>query len=259
MNPVITTLMNRKSIRAYEERPVPMEIRAEILAATLRAPTAGNQMLYTILDVTDQALKERLAVTCDDQPFIATAPMVWLFLADLQRWYDFFRASGVEEACAHKGLDMRRPAEGDLLIACCDALIAAQQAVIAAESFGLGSCYIGDIMERYEVHREILSLPQWTFPVTMVCFGYPTEQAAARPTTSRFAEKYIVFENRYHRLDRAEFDAMFAERERLRPENLLPGAPANAGQATYFRKFGADFSVELTRSVRAAIQAWCAE
>jgi len=76
MNQVIETLLKRKSVRAYEEREIEPDLKAAILKATLRAPTAGNMMLYSIIDVTDQSLKDRLAVTCDNQPFIARAPMV---------------------------------------------------------------------------------------------------------------------------------------------------------------------------------------
>ena len=97
MNPVINTLLNRKSVRAYEKRAIEPDVKAAILKATLRAPTAGNMMLYSIIDVTDQHIKERLAVTCDNQPFIARAPMVWVFLADYQRWYDYYLASDVEK------------------------------------------------------------------------------------------------------------------------------------------------------------------
>ena len=76
MNQVMEVLTKRKSIRAYEERDIPAEVRAEILNATLRAPTAGNLMLYSILEITDQAMKDKLAVTCDHQSFIARAPLV---------------------------------------------------------------------------------------------------------------------------------------------------------------------------------------
>ena len=69
---------------------------------------------------------------------------------------DFFLASGVKEACQDAGVPMRQPEEGDLFLACCDALIAAQTAVLAAEALGVGSCYIGDIMENYEIHRPVL-------------------------------------------------------------------------------------------------------
>ncbi len=161
MNEVIQTLLNRKSIRAYEERPISADVKNEILCATLRAPTAGNMMLHSIIDVTEQSLKDTLAQTCDDQSFIAQAPMVWLFLADYQRWYDYFRFSAVEKACRQREVAQRRPEEGDLFLACCDALIAAQTAVIAAESLGIGLCYIGDILEKYEIHRELFNLPDY--------------------------------------------------------------------------------------------------
>ena len=88
MNPVIDTILKRKSIRAYMKKTIAPEVRAELLRATLRAPTAGNLMLYSIIEVADQSIKNKLVKTCDNQPFIARAPLVWLFLADYQRWYD---------------------------------------------------------------------------------------------------------------------------------------------------------------------------
>jgi nitroreductase len=158
MNEVMEVLLKRKSVRAYEEREIPTEVRAEFVSAALRAPTAGNLMLYSILEITDQSIKDRLAMTCDNQSFIARAPMVWIFLADYQRWSDYFHVSGVEEFCRQRNLAVQKPEESDLFLACCDALIAAQNAVIAAESLGIGSCYIGDIMEQYETHQEMLDL-----------------------------------------------------------------------------------------------------
>lgn len=257
MNPVIELLLKRKSIRAYEDRPVEADVKAEILAATLRAPTAGNMMLYSIIEVTDQAIKDTLAQTCDNQPFIAKAPWLLLFLADYQRWFDYFAACEVEQLCERKQLPRRKPAEGDLFLACCDALIAAHTAVVAAESFGIGSCYIGDIMENYETHRDLLGLPPYVFPISLVCLGYPTEQQKRRELTRRFARQFIVFENRYRRLDAAGFDEMFRDQHarafRDRPE--IDGC-TNVGQLMYLRKFSADYSLEMTRSVRAILAAW---
>jgi nitroreductase len=256
MNQVIETLLQRKSVRAYEDRPIEPEIKAQILRATLRAPTAGNLMLYSIIDVTDQHIKDKLAITCDNQPFIARAPLVWIFLADYQRWYDYFIVSDVASVCQHNGQPMRAPEEGDLFLACCDALIAAQNAVIAAESFGLGSCYVGDIIEQYETHKELLNLPQYVFPICMLVCGYPTLQQKQHSLTSRFAEEFIVFENRYCQLGSAEFDEMFAARESQRPKGASMRNVANFGQATYLRKFSSDFSLEMNRSARKWLQGW---
>jgi nitroreductase len=255
MNATLELLLKRKSVRAYTEAEISAEVRAQILAATLRAPTAGNMMLYSIIDVKEQRLKDRLAITCDHQPFIAKAPLVWLFLADYQRVYDYFRASGVEQRCAQKGTPMRQPQEADLFLACCDALIAAQTAVIAAESLGLGSCYIGDIMENYEEHQALFGLPTYVFPIALVCFGHPTPQQQARAQTSRFDPQFVVFEDHYRRLEAAAFEEMY--REPLTPATMTDaGEGSNSGQRLYFRKFDADFSHEMNRSVRAIVQAW---
>ena len=254
MNPVIDVLRKRRSVRAYEEREIPAEIQSKILKAALRAPTAGNMMLYSIVNVTDQNIKDRLAVTCDNQPFIARAPMVWLFVADYQRWFDYFLASGVEEVCKQKSVAMRKPEEGDLFLACCDALIAAQNSVVAAESFGIGSCYIGDIMEQYEIHRELFDLPQYTFPICMLVFGDPPSEQMNRPYPRRFDERFILFENQYHRLSKQELKEMFAEQESQMTKGQAK--EANFGQAMYFRKFDSEFSVEMSRSVRLILKEW---
>jgi len=256
MNQVIKTLLNRKSIRAYENRPIEPGIKTQILQATLRPPTAGNLMLYSILDVSDQSLKNRLAVTCDNQPFIARAPVVWIFLANYQRWHDYYLASDVASVCQQKNIPMRTPEEGDLFLACCDALIATQNAVIAAESFGIGSCYIGDIIEQYETHKELLNLQRYVFPICMQVFGYPTEQQKRREMTPRFDEKFIVFENGYRQLTSPEFEEMFAERQSRLPKGTAMEGITNVGQATYLRKFDSDFSREMSRSAREWLRGW---
>jgi len=188
MNETLDLIAARRSVRAYQPGPLGPGQRDAIVHAALRAPTAGNQMLYSILEIEDQGLKDQLAITCDNQPFIAKAPLVLIFLADYQRWFDFFRHSDVESFCRRTGTPFRTPQEGDLMLAASDALIAAQTAVIAAESMGIGSCYIGDIMENVEIHRNLLQLPQYVFPIAMVCFGFPTEgqrQILGGPGTMR--------------------------------------------------------------------------
>jgi nitroreductase len=257
MNPVIQTIFERKSVRAYEKRDISPEIKTHILEATLRAPTAGNLMLYSIIEVTDQGKKSTLAKTCDDQPFIATAPWVLLFLADCQRWQDYFTICSVNEFATAQNLILRHPEEGDLLLACNDALIAAHTAVIAAESYGMGSCYIGDIMENCEAHQTLFDLPRYTFPICLLCFGYPTKQQLERKSTSRFAPEFIIFQDTYKRLNTVEFREMFREQHEYSFGDRadIDGA-TNIGQITYRRKFAADYAVEMNRSVRKMIKYW---
>ncbi len=259
-NPTIDLLLRRKSMRAYTDQLISPEIKAQLLQATLRAPTAGNMTLYTIIEVQDPAIKARLAVTCDDQPFIATAPLVLLFLADYQRWEDYFSACGLDDICAQKGLERRHPQEGDLFLACCDALVAAQTAVVAADALGLGSCYIGDIMENYETHRELFNLPRYVFPIALLCIGYPTEEQITRPQTGRFEPQYVVYPDRYHRQDKTELEEMFRPRtERVFAGREKIGEASNFGQLNYLKKFSAEFSYEMNRSVQAILKVWRGE
>jgi nitroreductase len=250
MNETLRLLHDRFSTRAYARTPLTDEERAAILAATMRAPTAGNMMLYSIVEIRDQALKEKLAVTCDDQPFIAKAPWVLLFAADLQKWTDLFAVSGVERV---KGVEPRHaPGAGDLLLACCDALIAAHTAVVAAESLGIGSCYIGDVMEQGETHAELLGLPPHTFPVAMLCFGRPAKRR--RPTPHVTSD--MVHVDRYHRMSRGELEAREDELRQTLGPRRLPAGVDNYGQYVYRRKFAAGFTHELNRSVDWWLARW---
>ena len=233
MNTILQSLHARKSERAFEDRPIPEELKQRILEAAVQAPTAGCQQLYTILDITDQDLKNTLAETCDHQPFIAKAPVVLIFCADCRKWYSAY----VEAGCSP-----RLPGPGDLMLAVCDAVIAAQNGVVAAESLGLGSCYIGDIMERREDHRRLLGLPDWVFPAAMLVMGYPTRQQRERPKPERFQQRFIVHENAYRALDGAELREMFRERTEGRSfEDFL--------RAFCARKYDSGFSREMSRSV----------
>ena len=218
MNQTIKELMERKSVRVYEERVIEPEKKAAILEAALQAPTAGNMTLYSIIDVTDQKRKETLSITCDNQPFIAKAPLVLVFVADYHRWYELF--------CHYEDV-VRKPGLGDLMLACDDALIAAQNAVVAAESLGIGSCYIGDIMEQYETHRE-----------------------AERKKPERLRPEAVVFENSYRRLDPEEFTREL-KRIQGREEDFEHWVKAFCK-----RKWNSDFSTEMSRSMEAMIESW---
>ncbi len=234
MNEVISQLFQRKSVRVFEDRPITDEDKALILDAAAQAPTAGNQQLYTILDITDPAIKEKLVDTCDHQPFIAQSKLVLIFCADCLKWYDAYKSVGCEP---------RQPGVGDLLLAVSDAVIAAQNAVVAAHSLGLGSCYIGDVMENYEQQKELLGLPEYVFPAAMLVFGYPTQQQLRREKPPRSPRELIVHENGYHRM----------VDDQLRQLLEVKSGQPDYGQwlrAFCQRKYNSDFSREMTRSVQ---------
>lgn len=244
MTSTIQELFRRKSVRVYEDKPILPHEKQVILSAALQAPSAGNMTLYTILDITDQSIKDQLAVTCDNQPFIAKAPMVLIFCADYHRWHQLF--------CQYVS-DVRVPAEGDLLLANADALIAAQNAVAAAESLGIGSCYIGDITENFEIHRELLQLPDHVVPACMLCFGYPTQQQMERPKPPRFELADVIHENTYRPCDSSQMEDMLLRREPSLTQETLP----DWVRKFCARKWNCAFSEEMTRSCQEIIRSWC--
>ena len=243
MNEVLRQLQERKSVRVYEDRPVEPEVKRAVLEAAIQAPSAGNMALYTILDITDPEKKEALAKSCDDQPFIAKAPVVLIFCADYRRWYDVF-CQYVEE--------VRKPDMGDLFLAEADALIAAQNAVVAAHSLGLGSCYIGDITENYEYHRKLLNLPQYVVPAAMLCMGYPTQQQKSRPKPPRHPVEALVHENGYDLEKTAQMPQMLSFQQEKSGEEL-----ADYIRRFCQRKWNSDFSVEMSRSCAEMVRDWC--
>ena len=243
MNEVLRQLHQRKSVRVYEDRPVEKDVKQAILEAAIQAPSAGNMALYTILDITDPAMKAALAVSCDNQPFIATAPMVLIFCADYRRWYDVF--------CKYVD-EVRKPDMGDLFLAQADAIIAAQNAVVAAQSLGIGSCYIGDITENCEYHAELLKLPQYVVPAAMLCFGYPTVQQENRPKPPRHAVEDLVHENGYDLEKTAQMSRMLASQQGKEGEEL-----SDYIRRFCKRKWNSDFSVEMSRSCNVMVQNWC--
>jgi len=252
LNETIKLIQNRRSVRSYEKKFISEKNKNLIINSAMRSPTAGNMMLYSIIEVEDQKIKDKLAKSCDNQLFIANAPFVLLFLADYQRWMDYFNACDIESYGRDENLPNRTPEEGDLLLACCDALIAAQTAVVAAESIGICSCYIGDIMENYEFHKELFNLPKYTFPITMLCFGYPKEKLSQKELKPRFPQQFIHFKNEYKRLSKNNFADMYKSYEL----NRYNGNGVNFGQHMYSKKFVADFTVEMSRSVKKAIREW---
>jgi len=233
MNNTIKELFDRKSVRAFTDREISKEDRELILNAACQAPSAGNQQMYTIIDVQSHDLKTALVKTCDNQPMIAEAKMVLVFCADMRKWYEAFEELGLEP---------RKLAVGDLLLAVTDTCIAAQNAVVAAQSLGIGSCYIGDIMENCEKQRELLKLPKYVFPAAMLIFGYPTQQQADREKPERAPLNRIVSVDSYPEMDKAY------------REDLFKYKASNLGYDEYMkafcnRKYNSDFSKEMSRSV----------
>lgn len=244
-NETIRQLHERKSVRAFTPEPVSVADERAVLEAACQAPTAGNEQLYSIIVVRDQAKKDALAASCDNQPFIAKAPLVLAFCADVRRWRRGFALAGA---------DPREPGAGDFLLAVEDTMIAAQNAVVAAHSLDLGSCYIGDILENCEEQARILGCPRWVVPVSVLVIGHPAPAQLRRRKPGRFPLEGIVFENEYRDLPEDELRALLATKE---------GQIADADRgfeewlgAFCARKWNSGFCREMTRSARRILEAF---
>jgi hypothetical protein len=163
--------------------------------------------------------------------------MALVFLADCRRWYDSYQLAGSKA---------RAPEEGDLLLAVADAVIAAQNTVVAAESLGIGSCYIGDIMEQEEKVREALALDDYVFPAAFVVYGYPTQGQKERTKPARPPLSSIVQENRYRRMDEKEHQEMFLKKGSIKTGDGFK----EYIKAFCERKYMSDFAGEMNRSAK---------
>jgi nitroreductase len=253
MNETIRLLGERMSLRKYSPQPIEPGHLEAIIRSTMRAPTAGNMMLYSVIQIQAQDKKERLAETCS-HAFIAQAPLVLLFLADMQRIYDFYRVFDVPGYCQEQGTELQTPQASDLMMSCCDALIAAHTSVIAAESLGIGSCYIGDILGSYEQHQEMFQLPTWTFPIALVCYGYYPRDME-RTLNTRFDRRFIWFQDTYKHLSGEEFETMYGE-IMSKFADLLHRRNLNLAQLTYLNFTLGKSAQEEQRSVAALLDRW---
>ena len=238
-----------------DDRPVAVtdEQRAAILHEASRAPSAGAMMMYSIVSIREQATLDRLADLCDHQPMIAKAPWALIFVVDYAKWIDLFEHVGCfePEFVERTGKAPRRaPGLGDFAIAAQDAVIAAQNAVVAAEALGLGSCYIGDIVENAEEVAELLDLPPYTMPLSMLIIGTPRKErpAIAHPVVN------LVHEERYCRADAATMDAQVDEMDAMfRPHAREVGERV---VDIYTRKHTSPFMAEMSRSMEWWFKNW---
>ena len=253
MNETLQLIHRRRSLRRYADRPIGSEEIDRIIQAAMRAPTAGNMMLYSILQVDNEAKKQTIAETCGHS-FVAGAPLVLLFLADMQRWVDLFEADGVPGLLTQSGDMYRTPDPSKLLMACCDAMAAAQNSVVAAESLGIGSCYIGDILGHAEDHRELFSLPPFAFPITLVCYGYPPDGFEPR-YSDRFEARFVHHRDRYRRFSGDELHEMLS-RIQNKFSSVLQRRKTGLAEMTYRGFMDSRSAREQQRSVEVLLEPW---
>ena len=236
MNEILKVIDKRRSLRVYDDREISIEDKKTILEAAINAPTAGNMVLYSIIDVTDSEKKERLSVLCDNQPFIKNGKMILIFVANSKKWYDVYNKINDSDL---------KPTLADFYLSMADAHIAAENAVIAAESLGIGSCYIGDIVENYEELKKLLNLPKYINPICMLVFGYKKNDNVSL-RNRRFKVEDVVFENEF--LEKSE-ETFINKFEYLGNKEEQERKVSQLVRATFNHKMKAEFFKEMNRSL----------
>ena len=201
MNPVIDTLCQHRTYREFDPSAVmPPEHVQAVLNAARQAPSWMNGQHYTIIRITDPDLRARIVSVQPGNPQIGTCSEYWLFIGDAHR----------ARLCshAHNGSFAAVGTPDTVLTLAVDAALAAQNAVVAAESLGYATCFTGGIRLVAPELTEWLALPQHTFPLFGLCIGKPAVDMRLKPCLPQAS---VVAENRYP--DDALLDAALAEYE----------------------------------------------
>jgi FMN reductase (NADPH) len=170
--PTIEQIGRHFSVRRYKPDPVPSSLIETVVAAGQRSSTSSNLQTYSVVAVTDEKRRERLTELCDSQRQVREAPSFLAWCADLSR---------LERVCRRRGYRLVSDYVESFLVAAMDAAIAMQTSALAAESLGLGLCYIGAIRNSPEEVIQLLGLPPLVFPVCGMTLGWADAEPFIRP------------------------------------------------------------------------------
>ena len=199
-NDTMKLLMERASCRNFADRKIPKKVLDSILDVGTHAATGGNLQPYSIIKIESLAMRKKLAEMCH-QDFIAKAPVNLVFCIDwrrLQRWAELETAPfSATSSFRHFWISFQ------------DTVICAQNICTAADALGLGSVYIGTIMEFFRETRDMLALPKGVFPMVLLCIGY---SKGMRMVRRKLGRDVVVHDEKYQELDDADLRKAFDEK-----------------------------------------------
>lgn len=187
MNNVIETMLNHRSVRKFKDEELTHEQIKTIVEAAQSASTSSFIQAYSIIGITDKEKKKKLAELAGNQSYVAENGHVFVFCADLHRH---------DVAAAMEGKDVSTSLESTekFMVSLIDAALAAQNAALAAESMGLGICYIGGIRNQLPEVVELLKTPDRVLPLFAIVAGYPDQHTDIKP---RVPFHHVYHENEY--------------------------------------------------------------
>lgn len=196
--PALARFLAHRSIRRFKPDRLNRETIQALVAAAQSSATSSNLQLWSVVTVQDQIRRDRMADICGDQIHVSEAGAFFAFLADHHRIRRAAKARG-ENA---EGLEYTE----FYTMAVIDAALAAERMVCAAETLGLGICYIGGLRNEPYAVKELLQLPAGVFGVFGLCVGWPAEPVVAE-IKPRLAQEAVWFEETYNpQPDTDEYD-----------------------------------------------------
>lgn len=186
---MIQKQLDHRTIREFKEEDIPADVFGNLIEVSRRTATSTGMQTSSIIRITDSAIRREIANICN-QEYVARAPELLIFIVDQRRNYQILEEkSGSLENI--KGMD-------NFFASYTDACLMAQNMVNAAETLGIGTVYLGSILNDPAKMCEILELPELTFPVIGLGLGYPNQEPQLKP---RMDMEFRVFENKYKILD----------------------------------------------------------
>ena len=187
MNQIIEALLSHRSVRHFEDKHLSKEQIEAIVLSAQAASTSSFIQAYSIIGITDPEKKKKLAELAGNQSYVAENGHFFIFCADLHR-HEII--SEMEE----KDIMISLESTEKFMVMLIDAALAAQNAAIAAESLGLGICYIGGIRNNLQEVCDLLKTPKRVIPLFGMAVGYPKKLNEIKP---RLPLSHIYHENEY--------------------------------------------------------------
>ncbi len=243
MNPVIETLLNHKTIRNYKSDPIDDKLLNTILDAGFRASTTGNMQVYSVIVSKDIEKKKELCKLHFNQKMVEQAPVILTFCADFNRFNKW---------CHLRDADPGYDNFLSFFTASIDALLVAQNVAVAAESFGLGICYLGTTTYQADKLIEFFDLPEGVVPVTTIVVGYPNENPAR---ADRLPASAVIHFEIYKDYTDSDIEQAYKEKEalpltkKLIEENQLSNLAQIFTMRRYTKKDNLHFSKVLMEAI----------
>jgi nitroreductase len=187
-NETIASLLEHRSVRGYKPDAVPAGTVETMMAAAQSAATSSNMQWWSAIAITDPAKKKVLAEIAGGQKHIEQCPLFIAWIADMSRNGRISQSEKTDFECM--------PWLETFMVACIDAALAAQNAVVAAESIGLATVYIGAMRNDPVRVAELLGLPRQSFVVFGLCVGYATDKSVGE-VKPRLPQGIVLHRERY--------------------------------------------------------------